>query len=135
MKPKFLHIPLFLLASSCFSAAPFVGQYTCKGSDPYLNRHYSGTVSISQQNTVYSLKMDYDTGEHSIGTGGQWDENLMSVVFQNQKNRKNIGLEQYHFSPDHSRIEGFWVYLGKDKLGKEVCTKLGPENQNKPIIS
>lgn len=101
----------------------FVGVYRCHGTDPYLNKDYTGTVKVTQQNTVYRLEMDYDTGEKSIGTGGLYDKYLMSVVFQDTTDPKHIGLEQYHFTPDYKTMSGYWVYLGKDKLGKEICEK------------
>ncbi len=51
----------------------FAGVYRCRGIDPYLNQSYTGTVVVTPQNTVYSLRMEYDTGEVAIGTGGQYD--------------------------------------------------------------
>jgi hypothetical protein len=48
----------------------------------------------------------------------------MSVVFQDKKDLKHVGLEQYTFSADRKNIQGYWVYLGEDKLGSEVCEKV-----------
>ncbi len=118
-----LIIFLFFLASSCFAEPHFEGVYRCKGFDPYLNREYSGTIKIVHYNTVYNVLMKYDTGEVSRGTAGLWDENTIAVVFQDIKKLENIGLERYTYSKDRKKIEGYWVYLGKDKLGKEVCEK------------
>ena len=102
----------------------FVGVYKCKGIDPYLNdKTYTGTVTVTQQNTVYRLEMDYDTGEKAIGTGGLYDQHLLSVVFQDTTDPKHVGLEQYHFTDDYKTMSGYWVYLGNDKLGKEICDK------------
>jgi hypothetical protein len=126
MKKGFLAISLLLLSTSGFCDDTFQGVYNCKGKDPYLNSDYSGTVTITPQNTVYRIDMKYDTGEEDLGTGGLYDQTLLSVVFQDQKNKEHIGLEQYHFSPDHKKIGGFWVYLGQDKLGTEVCEKVEP---------
>jgi hypothetical protein len=111
--------------SATEDAPSFTGTYHCKGHDPYLNTDYSGTVVITPQNTVYSLLMTYDTGitEVDRGTGGMYDKTLLSVVFQNEKDLKKVGLEQYHLSDDLTQISGFWVYLGEDKLGTEVCTR------------
>jgi hypothetical protein len=67
--------------------------------------------------------MEYDTGEKSIGTAGIWDNETIAVVFQNTRDPKVVGLERYSYSKDHKKIQGYWVYLGKDKLGKEVCEK------------
>jgi hypothetical protein len=127
MKKGFLAISLLLLSTTAFAVEDtFQGVYNCKGKDPYLNSDYSGTVTITPQNTVYRLDMKYDTGEEDLGTGGLYDQTLLSVVFQDQNNKAHIGLEQYHFSPDHKKIGGFWVYLGQDKLGTEVCEKVEP---------
>ena len=102
----------------------FAGTYKCHGFDPYLNKYYSGTAIIKQQNTVYSIQMSYDTGEISRATGGQYNEKLLSVAFQDTKDLKKVGLEQYTLQDDKKTIEGYWVYLGKDKLGKETCEKV-----------
>lgn len=115
---------LLCVSISCGAKGPdFQGTYQCKGFDPYLNRGYTGTVVIANQNSVYSLKMEYDTGEKYVGTGGLYDNNTISVVFQDANNLKIVGLERYSYSKAHKAIQGYWVYLGKDKLGKEVCEK------------
>lgn len=117
-----------LLLSACYTsvAAPavFVGDYKCIGNDPYLNKEYTGTIKVRQKNAVYSIEMKYDTGEKLIGTGGQYNEQLMSVVFQDPKNLKKVGLEQYTFTADKKAIQGYWIYLGQDKLGTETCEKI-----------
>jgi hypothetical protein len=100
-----------------------VGVYHCKGYDPYLDKDYSGTITVSHQNAVYRLDMDYDTGEKALGTGGMFGRNDMSVVFQDINNPKVIGLERYQASTDNKTMSGYWVYLGQDKLGKEICTR------------
>ncbi len=120
----FIVLALLFLASICFAAVPsFEGVYSCKGFDPYLNTDYSGTVRIVRNNEVYQLLMEYSTGEIARGTAGRWDDITLAVVFQDLKNLENIGLERYTFSKDYKRIQGYWVYLGRDKLGKEVCEK------------
>jgi hypothetical protein len=118
-----LSLITLILSSTSFAAGVFEGVYKCVGTDPYLEKTYTGTVTITQQNTVYRLNMDYDTGEKALGTGGQYDSTLLSVVFQDTDDLKKVGLEQYKFSKDKKTIQGYWVYLGHDKLGKEVCTK------------
>lgn len=116
---------LFLtyLLSSSLCAANFIGTYHCNGHDPYLDRDYTGIVTVKQQNSVYSISMEYNTGEKYRATGGQYNDELMSVVFQDAKNLKRVGLEQYHLSDDKNQMGGFWVYLGEDKLGKETCIR------------
>ena len=104
--------------------AEFVGTYRCEGFDPYLNKKYSGAVVVLQQNTVYRVEMTYDTGEAYHATGGQYDPTLMSVVFQNDENLKQVGLEQYKLSDDKQTMSGYWVYLGGEKLGREVCQRV-----------
>jgi hypothetical protein len=125
MNIKFL--PGILIFSLFFTSASyafdFTGIYKCAGYDPYLNKPYTGTLVIEQQNAVYKISMVYNTGERYRATGGPYDENLLSVVFQDTKNPEVIGLEQYRLSNDKKQMGGFWVYLGKDKLGKEVCIK------------
>lgn len=124
MKKGIFTLLLFSYASICFGgAADFTGTYRCKGIDPYLNESYSGIVKIAQQNAVYKLDMAYDTGEKAIGTAGLYDDTTIAVVFQDKKNLKKVGLERYSLTPDHKKIQGYWVYLGEDKLGKEVCVK------------
>ncbi|OGT46877.1 MAG: hypothetical protein A3E83_08960 [Gammaproteobacteria bacterium RIFCSPHIGHO2_12_FULL_41_20] len=113
-----------LWTTACYAAPNFTGIYKCKGFDPYLNKEYSGTIRIIPQNTVYSLEMEYNTGDKAIGTGGLYDDNTIAVVFQNVKDLKKVGLERYSYSQDHLSIQGYWVYLGQDKLGKEVCEKM-----------
>jgi hypothetical protein len=116
------------ITSASDNAPSFAGTYHCKGHDPYLNKDYSGTVEITPQNTVYNLVMKYDLDtEVDHGTGGMYDKTLLSVVFQNEKDLKKVGLEQYHLSDDLSQISGFWVYLGHDKLGTEICTRDVPK--------
>ncbi len=131
MKSLLLAISLFLLSSFTYAAAEFLGTYRCHGYDPYINANYSGTVIVKQQGPVYRLEMDYDTGERSLGTGGQYDPVLMSVVFQDKKNIKNTGLEQYHLSDDKKTMSGYWVYLGDDKLGKESCERVSDKATDK----
>ncbi len=109
---------------SVFAEPNFSGTYKCVGFDPYLNKNYSGTIRIIPQNTVYRLEMEYDTGEKANGTGGLYDADTISVVFQDTKDLKKVGLEQYSYAADKTKIEGYWVYLGQDKLGKEVCEKI-----------
>lgn len=124
MKNGFFSLALFLYASVCLGFVDFAGTYQCKGTDPYLNQNYSGTVKIITQNTVYHLEMDYGD-EHSVGTAGLFDEASLAVVYQNKKDPKLIGLERYSYvNSEHTKIQGYWVYLGKDKLGKEVCEKI-----------
>lgn len=121
---------LFMLSTRVFAADPiFQGNYQCTGFDPYLNKKYTGTLSVRQQHAVYKIEMKYNTGEKLIGTGGQYNEEVMSVVFQDPKNLKKVGLEQYTFSSDKKTIQGYWVYLGKDKLGSEICEKTDTENK------
>jgi hypothetical protein len=117
--------PVFLLfwSLTCFGGPNFEGVYHCKGFDPYINKFYSGKIQIVHYNTVYNVEMEYDTGEKSIGTAGIWDNETIAVVFQNTRDPKVVGLERYSYSKDHKKIQGYWVYLGKDKLGKEVCEK------------
>ncbi|OGT69666.1 MAG: hypothetical protein A3J38_04920 [Gammaproteobacteria bacterium RIFCSPHIGHO2_12_FULL_45_9] len=116
-------IALLLCGTHAYCASDFAGTYRCKGFDPYINKEYSGTVQIIPQNSVYRLEMEYDTGDKAIGTAGLYDDNTVAVVFQDIKNLKKVGLERYSYSDDHRKIQGYWVYLGKDKLGKEVCEK------------
>ena len=124
-------LSLLALTSNALATTPattmppvFEGTYQCKGIDPYLNNKvYQGTVTVKPHNTVYELSMNYDTGESSVGTGGQYGPNLMSVVFKDIKHPDHIGLEQYSLTTDNKVIEGYWVYLGMAKLGKEVCQK------------
>ena len=123
MKYRILIFIFALWTSSVFAEPDFAGTYKCTGWDPYLDKPYTGKVQLIPQNTVYQLEMTYDTGEKSIGTAGLYDDNTLSVVFQDKKDANKIGLERYSYSPDHKKIQGYWVYLGKDKLGKEVCEK------------
>ncbi len=117
---------LSTFTSLCFAEPEpnFEGTYRCGGYDPYLKKDYSGTVSIVRYNQVYNLLMTYDTGEVARGTAGLWDDTTLAVVFQDLKNLQHIGLERYTYSKDRKKIQGYWVYLGGDKLGKEVCVKL-----------
>lgn len=119
---------ILLITSLCLTSAwanyDFLGTYKCKGYDPYLAKDYSGTVVISQQNTVYRLRMSYDTGEVADGTAGLFDPDTISVVFQDVNDPKKIGLERYSVAKDGKNIEGYWVYLHQDKLGTEVCEKV-----------
>ena len=69
--------------------------------------------------------MKYDTGENYRATGGQYNEELLSVVFQDMKDLKKVGLEQYRWSKGKKEMGGFWVYLGEDKLGTEICERVG----------
>jgi len=115
-------LAFFPLISFAFS--DFAGYYHCQGFDPYLNKKYTGKVTVYYQNTVYGLIMEYDTGEIYKGTGGQYSPELMSVVFQDIHNLKHVGLEQYTFAANKKIMQGFWVYLGEDKLGTEICEKI-----------
>lgn len=115
---------LGLFACHAFAASPFEGKYKCQGTDPYLNKKYSGTLTITPQNTVYKISMKYDTGEELRGTGGQYNNELLSVVFQDVRDLKKVGLEQYQWGSSQKEMGGYWVYLGKDKLGSEVCERV-----------
>lgn len=123
MRYKILSLFLLFWSLTCFGEPGFEGVYQCKGFDPYLNKAYSGTLRIVPRNTVYDVVMEYDTGEKAVGTAGLWDNETIAVVFQDTNDPKIIGLERYSYSKDHKEIQGYWVYLGKDKLGKEVCVK------------
>lgn len=123
MKSKIVLLLMFFSTYS-FAMSEFEGTYRCAGFDPYLNKDYSGTVRIVRYNTVYNLLMEYDTGEVARGTAGLWDSSTLAVVFQDLKNLQNIGLERYSFSADRTRIQGYWVYLGNYKLGKEICQRV-----------
>jgi hypothetical protein len=124
MKYGIFAILLFSVTSTVYAETGFEGTYHCKGTDPYMNKTYEGTVKVSHKNAVYQLEMTYDNGEKAVGTGGQYEPTLRSVVFQDQENLKHIGLEQYTFTPDRKKIQGYWVYLGEDKLGREVCDRV-----------
>lgn len=123
MKWIYLSIIGLLVTTNAFANVDFIGVYRCKGHDPYLNKDYSGTVTIAQQNTVYKITMQYDTGEKYRATGGPYGDDLLSVVFQDTKNLKRVGLEQYRLEKGAKKMGGFWVYLGEDKLGTEICDK------------
>ena len=124
MKYRLALLILLLPIHYCFADPDFAGTYKCKGFDPYLNRPYSGKITITPQNTVYRLVMDYDSDTDNYnGTAGLYDEHSLAVVFQSEKNLKKVGLERYAYSDDKKHIQGYWVYLGKDKLGSEVCEK------------
>lgn len=116
-------ISLFFCAN-VLAANDFTGKFTCKGHDPYLNKDYTGTIEVTPHNTVYDLKMKYDTGEDAKGTGAQYNTQLLFVVFQDTKDLKKVGLEQYEWKENGSKLAGFWVYLGSDKLGREICEKV-----------
>ena len=122
-----LLIPALSFAADGFqdnvSETAFSGVYDCKGSDPYLKKDYTGVVTVVQQNSVYRLEMNYDTGEKYVGTGGQYNPTLMFVAFQDIKNPHLVGLEQYTLTKDKNTIQGYWVYLKQDKLGSEVCKR------------
>ena len=120
---KLVIITAMLVSQSAFAFHDFTGTYKCTGHDPYLNRDYHGTVTISQQNTVYKILMKYNTGEEYDATGGQYSDDLLSVVFQDKNNLKIVGLEQYRYDEKYNAMGGFWVYLGKDKIGTETCKK------------
>jgi len=123
MQSKIFAFFLLLWSIVCFGEPNFEGTYKCKGFDPYLNTAYSGKIKIVHYNTVYNLIMKYDTGDTAIGTAGLWDNDTIAVVFQDIKNPKIVGLERYSYTKDHKKIQGYWVYLGKDKLGEEMCEK------------
>jgi len=117
----------FLVLKTSFSYAlvDFEGTYACAGVDPYENKDYKGIIKIIRQPPVYQLEMDYDDGDHLVGTAGLFDNDALAVVFQNTKKKELIGLERYSFSDKkHKKIQGYWVYLGQEKLGKEVCEKI-----------
>lgn len=129
---RFLTCLLLLIPSLCFavdgfqdnvSETAFSGVYDCHGTDPYLKKDYTGTVTVVQQHSVYRLDMRYSTGDNYIGTGGQYNPTLMFVAFQDTKDSHRVGLEQYTLTDDKSTIEGYWVYLKEDKLGTEVCKR------------
>ena len=103
--------------------ANFTGKYKCSGFDPYLNKAYKGSIEITENEVVYDIKMHYDTGETYQATGGQYTDELLFVVFQDTHNLKRVGLEQYELKEDNT-IAGYWVYLGQNKLGSEVCVKI-----------
>ncbi len=120
---KIRMLVLITIMSSSAYAENFIGTYQCKGYDPYLKKDYAGTVLIEQQNTVYKITMKYDTGQKYHATGGQYNNELLSVVFQDEKDLKRVGLEQYQVQSDKKTMGGFWVYLGKDLLGQETCIR------------
>lgn len=115
---------LITMSSTCFAGFDFIGSYQCKGYDPYLKKNYTGVVIIKQQNSVYKLKMAYNTGEEANATGGLFDADTIAVVFQDTKDLKKVGLERYELAQDGKTIQGYWVYLGGDMLGTEVCEKM-----------
>ena len=134
MKQALLAVLVLSCSSLLYAATSggnFAGVYKCTGRDPYLNKNYSGIVTISPQNTVYQLDMRYDTGEVARGTGGLYNSELLSVVFQDTTDLNKVGLEQYRWSKDRKKMGGYWVYLGKDKLGTEVCEKQNSKQLSK----
>lgn len=52
--------------------------------------------------------MKYDTGEAAKGTGGQYNSQLLFVVFQDTKDLKKVGLEQYEWKENGTKLAGFW---------------------------
>jgi hypothetical protein len=115
---------LLLCSSAAWAASDFEGSYNCKGHDPYENKDYSGHVTVTHTHAVYQLEMNYGAGVEMSATGGQYDPTLMSVVFQDKKDLKRVGLEQYKFADDKKKMQGYWVYLGGEKLGTEVCERV-----------
>jgi hypothetical protein len=124
MKSKLIFLIAMFMSGIAYADASFVGKYKCHGHDPYLNKDYAGTIEIAQHNAVYSLIMKYDTGEDMIATGGQYNNQLLFVVFQDIHKPKHIGLEQYEWKENNTKLAGYWVYLSQDKLGREICEKV-----------
>jgi hypothetical protein len=96
--------------------------FKCSGVDPLLKQEYSGLITISRNGEVYNLQMDYDTGEKSLGTGILRGHTL-SVIFKDANNSSNLGVQLYVITDHNRRLEGDWVYIGKNSIGKEICQK------------
>jgi hypothetical protein len=107
-------LAVFLFGSTQgFTASEIEGSYMCKGTDPYINKNYAGIITVraqdndeensdesgtasSDDNSVFQLTMNYETGEKSLGTGF-FSNNLLSVVFQDTASADIIGLQYYSY--------------------------------------
>ncbi len=116
---------VFFVAPTVFAADAdsIEGTYKCKGSDPYINKDYTGTVTITKNGKVYNFDMHYYTGEASKGTGLLRNDMLMLVCQDPANVKDSTCIEYYAISKHDKKLVGEWVYLGKNKIGKETCSK------------
>lgn len=120
----FMMFTLLLMFATIANAAPnIVGNYYCKGYDPYSDIKYGGPVAIKKTGHTYAVT--WNLGENQFYTGtGMLNENtnIFSVLFYNDQSVKNAGLSVYQVMSDGS-LRGTWVMNGEDKIGTENCVR------------
>jgi hypothetical protein len=106
------------------------GTYTCVVTDftKVKNIHASGSFALKQNGSVYTITQ-LDDNQKPIANDynifGMRAENVLSLAYQNIKNPKIFGLEQFTISDNGQTLHGtfvYWDHFNKENL--EVCKRI-----------
>lgn len=103
---------LFSLTPCYLSAGSIGGTYTVEGMNPGGKGEYKGTVTITQQGSIYRLQ--WNVGNTFSGIGIVQD-NVLAVTWVGGA---GAGVVAYTIKSDGS-LEGVWASSKDTELGKE----------------
>jgi hypothetical protein len=106
-------------------AARIVGDYQCKGYDPYGKNSYGNPVRVTKNGETYSFQWLTSKGYPFIlGTGVLHPDlsDVISVVFWDPKKADYFGTEIFSIKPDGS-LSATWTLQGENLVGTENCVK------------
>jgi hypothetical protein len=111
---------------SAIAAYCFEGTYDVSGNDPYDKMDYSGSLTIKKdKNAVYQTKWVLKEGGKQYrynGTGLSLDDKTISFIYKDSQTGSEEGLQIY-MRKDEQTLEGPFVILDKNLVGKETITQ------------
>lgn len=131
-KLVFLAILLMTSSFAFASNSDISGKYHCKGTDPFSQSEYQGSLFVTKTDQTFQFIWDLGNFHKYLGTGF-YVEGIdhfipVTVVSLNKKtdpqNPYHSELQVYKIGSDGT-LTGWWTFLGKSKVSpKEICTKI-----------
>lgn len=109
-----LFFPLLGLANN------FVGEYECKEINLATNVNDKIHMLIEQSGNTY--KITRTMGEQKFIGVGIAQQNVLSIIYQEQQSLKTYGLGQYF--QEQGKLVGQWLMYGDNKINSESCFRI-----------
>lgn len=123
---KFLPFLFTILTAPVYAdnVGDISGNYKCKGSDPFANINYEGTLVIHATGDTYSFSWDYGDNGKNVGTAiHNKENNSLAAIFWSDEDKKYVGVQSYQIKSDGS-LDGSWTLKNAKKTGTETCEKV-----------
>jgi hypothetical protein len=120
------YLAIFFFCINTILSWAFEGTYDVQGYDPYEKMDYQGSLTIKKdKNGVYQANWLLKEGKNQyndIGTGLKISDDTISFIFKDNQGGSDEGVQIYTRMDDKT-LEGPWVLLSKNLVGKETLIK------------